>query len=118
MLPSAHKLHRIRVYERTAMRSISTAVFVIVLGLIAAAQVGKTKSGAEKASARTVPVTTASAQARELFEKGMVDYENLHLDRATQQWRDAAKADPDFALANAWVAFTSTNPAEADTYRE
>ncbi len=100
------------------MRRIVTAVFFVVLALIATASVGRTKTSKEKDSGKTVPVTTSSAQARELFETGMVDYENLHLDRATQSWRDAVKADPDFALAHAWVAFTSTDPAEADTYRE
>jgi len=99
------------------MRRIFQAVLVVVLGLIAAAQVGKAKSK-EKDTPKTVPVTTSSAHARELFEKGMVDYENLHLDRATQTWRDAAKADPEFALANVWVAFTSTDPAEADSHRQ
>jgi tetratricopeptide (TPR) repeat protein len=75
-------------------------------------------SAKKKEVGKTVPVTTVSPQAAELFEKGMVDYENLHLDRATQEWRDAAKADPDFALAHAWVAFTSTDPAEAADYRD
>lgn len=71
-----------------------------------------------KPSSKTMPVTTASPQARDLFEKGMQDYENLYLDQSTQDWRDAAAADPNFALAHAWVAFNSNNPAEVTAERE
>lgn len=98
------------------MRRISPALMILLVGLIAFHPLEFAR--AKQHSSRTVPVTTASPKAAELFEKGMVDYENLHLDRATQEWRDAAKADPDFALAHAWVAFTSTDPAEAADYRE
>ena len=60
----------------------------------------------------TVPLTTSSAEARNLYEKAMTDYENLYLERANDEWRAAAKTDPNFALANAWIAFNSKNPAE------
>jgi tetratricopeptide (TPR) repeat protein len=65
-----------------------------------------------------MPVTASSAKARELYEKGMQDYENLYLDQSTQDWRDAAAADPNFALAHAWVAFNSNKPAEVVAERE
>src|SRR5579884_3215742 len=98
------------------MRRIFPATIVVLAVVIHPSIISA--RGKAKSSPKTVPVTTASAQAAELFEKGMVDYENLHLDRATQEWRDAAKADPNFALAQAWVAFTSTDPAEAADYRD
>lgn len=70
------------------------------------------RTQAPKSSKGILPITTSSAKARELYEKGMVDYENLYLDRSTQDWRDAAAADHDLALAHAWIAFNSNDPAE------
>ncbi|PYX63312.1 MAG: hypothetical protein DMG74_17560 [Acidobacteria bacterium] len=74
--------------------------------------------GGSRTSSKILPVTTSSAKARELFERAMVDYENLHLERATTGWRAAAKEDPDFALAHAWVAFNSRDPQEVMAERE
>ena len=71
-------------------------------------KVGKTK---------LMPVT-ASLRARRRYETAMADYENLHLERANQGWRAAVKADPNFALAYAWIAFNSRNPAEATAARK
>jgi tetratricopeptide (TPR) repeat protein len=90
--------------------------FVAVLLLLMAAMSAGAKTKPKASS--TMPVSSASAEASALFEKGMVDYENLHLDRATEEWRGAAKADPDFALAHAWIAFNTTDPAEARAARE
>ncbi len=73
---------------------------------------------AKPAAMRTLPVTTASAKARDLYEKAMSDYENLYLERANVGWRAAAQADPNFALAQAWIAFNSRNPAEAGAARD
>ena len=69
-------------------------------------------------SSSPLPVTTSSAKARNLFERAMVDYENLHLERANIGWRAAAKADPEFALAYAWVAFNSRDPQEVSASRQ
>src|SRR5205807_5248797 len=71
-----------------------------------------------RTSSKTLPVTTSSAKARDLFERAMVDYENLHLERANIGWRAAAKADTDFALAYAWVAFNSRDPQEVSPSRQ
>jgi tetratricopeptide (TPR) repeat protein len=65
----------------------------------------------------SLPVTTSSPQARALYEKGMQDYENLYLERCNDDWRAAVKADPDFALAWAWIAFNSTDPKEISAAR-
>ena len=35
-------------------------------------------------------VTTKSVVARDLFERAMVDYENMHIERAIVGWRAAA----------------------------
>lgn len=66
---------------------------------------------------KSLPVTTASAKARELYQKGMDDFENLYLDRCNDDWRAAVKEDPNFALAWAWIAFNSGNPEEVSAAR-
>ena len=65
----------------------------------------------------TLPVTTSSPKARELYEKGMADYENLYLDRCNNDWRAAVKEDPNLAVAWAWIAFNSGNPEEVSAAR-
>ncbi|MGB8831415.1 MAG: tetratricopeptide repeat protein [Candidatus Sulfotelmatobacter sp.] len=69
-------------------------------------------------SATTMPITTASAKARTLYYKGMQDYENLYLERCNDDWRAAVQEDPNLAVAWAWIAFNSTNPAEVGAARE
>jgi tetratricopeptide (TPR) repeat protein len=71
-----------------------------------------------RATTKLLPVTTSSPKARELYERAMGDYENFYLERANIGWRAAVKADPNFALAHAWIAFNSRNPEEAHTARE
>jgi tetratricopeptide (TPR) repeat protein len=66
----------------------------------------------------SLPVTTSSAEARSLYEKGMQDYENLYLERCNDDWRAAVKADPNLAVAWAWIAFNSSNPIEISAARE
>lgn len=68
--------------------------------------------------AKTMPLTTSSPKARELFERALSDYENLYLERANIGWRAAIAADPNFALAYAFIAYNSTDPAEATAARE
>jgi len=65
-----------------------------------------------------MPVTTSSAEARALYEKGMADYENLYLDRSNDDWRAAVKADPNLAVAWAWIAFNGSDPKEVSEARE
>src|SRR5579863_2967205 len=71
----------------------------------------------KKGESTTLPVTTSSAKARELYEKGMVDYENLYLERCNDEWRAAVIDDPNLAIAWAWIAFNSGNPQEVSKAR-
>jgi tetratricopeptide (TPR) repeat protein len=71
----------------------------------------------KQSSATTMPVTTSSAKARGLYYKGMQDYENLYLERCNDDWRSAVEEDPNLAVAWAWIAFNSTNPAEVGAAR-
>jgi tetratricopeptide (TPR) repeat protein len=70
------------------------------------------------AESKSLPVTTSSDKARELYAKGMEDYENLYLERCNDDWRAAVKEDPNLAVAWAWIAFNSTNPQEVSAARE
>jgi len=72
----------------------------------------------KQAATASMPVTTSSAQAKALYEKGMQDYENLYLERCNDDWRAAVKADPNLAVAWAWIAFNSSNPQEVNLARE
>src|SRR5579864_3441566 len=67
---------------------------------------------AKSGKAVTMPITTTSPKARELYIKGMEDYENLYLERCNDDWRAAVKEDPSLAVAWAWIAFNSGNPQE------
>jgi tetratricopeptide (TPR) repeat protein len=71
----------------------------------------------KKGDSVALPVTSSSAKARELYEKGMEDYENLYLERCNDDWRAAVKEDPNLAVAWAWIAFNSTNPQEVSAAR-
>ena len=72
----------------------------------------------QRGATKNMPVTTSSVKARDLYERAMADYENLYLERANIGWRAAAEADPNFALAFAWIAFNSRDPEEVHTARE
>ncbi|HKV76520.1 MAG TPA: tetratricopeptide repeat protein [Candidatus Sulfotelmatobacter sp.] len=72
---------------------------------------------AKSGKAVTLPITTSSVKARELYIKGMEDYENLYLERCNDDWRAAVKEDPNLAVAWAWIAFNSGNPQEVSAAR-
>jgi tetratricopeptide (TPR) repeat protein len=88
---------------------------VVTLGLCLAAPLYAHHG--KKVESGTLPVTTSSAKARELYQKGMADYENLYLERCSDDWRAAVKEDPTLAVAWAWIAFNSWNPEEVSTAR-
>ncbi len=72
---------------------------------------------AKTGKSASMPITTSSAKARELYIKGMEDYENLYLERCNDDWRAAVIEDPNFAIAWAWIAFNSGNPREISEAR-
>jgi tetratricopeptide (TPR) repeat protein len=91
----------------------SCVVFALALCLAAPLYAHPVKKG----ETSDLPVTTSSAKARELYEKGIADYENLYLERCNDDWRAAVKEDPKLALAWAWIAFNSGNPQEVSDAR-
>jgi len=96
------------------MRLITFAVLLLGFALVLPLQAHHIKPSA----AKTMPATTSSPKARELFDRALTDYENLYLERANIGWRAAAQADPNFALAYIFIAYNSSDPAEANRARE
>jgi tetratricopeptide (TPR) repeat protein len=98
------------------MRRVLISTFFTVLALALFA-VPLSARGAKSGKSATLPITTSSPKARELYLKGMEDYENLYLERCNDDWRAAVIDDPNFAIAWAWIAFNSGNPAEISEAR-
>jgi len=112
---------------RTLFRFSFILALFLILG-IQAAQARDNASSAENAKATAavghgvVPVTTKSAEARDLYLHAMIKLENLHGEEAMQDMRKAVQLDPDFALANVIISFPTVDPvvdpAEQVTARE
>ncbi len=100
------------------MRRSICAVLLVIVGVCFSAPITAHAHHLKQGDTASLPVTTSSAQARALYQKGMVDYENLYLERCNDDWRAAVKADPNLAVAWAWIAFNSTNPMEISAARE
>ncbi len=98
------------------MRRPTSAVLVLMLGVCLATPLYA--HHVKQSATASMPVTTSSAQARALYEKGMQDYEYLYLERCNDDWRAAVKEDPSLAVAWAWIAFNSSNPQEVSAARE
>jgi tetratricopeptide (TPR) repeat protein len=88
---------------------------ILALGLFLAAPLHA--HHLKEGSTAAMPLTTSSAQARELYMKGIADYENLYLERCNEDWRAAVKEDPNLALGWALIAFNSGNPQEVSEAR-
>jgi tetratricopeptide (TPR) repeat protein len=59
-----------------------------------------------------LPITTSSPAARMLFQKAMVNMEDLRTEWALAGWRAAATKDPNFAQSEILVAYLTEDPAE------
>ena len=100
-------------------RSIyAVPVFILILGVCLATPIDAHAHHVKQSATATMPVSTSSPEARSLYEKGMQDYEYLYLERCNDDWRAAVKADPNLAVAWAWIAFNSSNPEEVSAARE
>jgi tetratricopeptide (TPR) repeat protein len=71
----------------------------------------------KKGATVTMPVTTSSPKARDFYNKGIQDYENLYLERCNDDWRAAVKEDSNLAVGWALIAFNSSNPEEISAAR-
>ena len=54
----------------------------------------------KQTASTSLPLTTASPEARALYEKGMQDYENIYLERCNDDWRASreSRSQPGFGL--------------------
>src|SRR5215831_6397813 len=90
-------------------RGTTPIALVVVCATLVCAAVPQQQAG-------TLPITTKSPEARELFEGALVKLENLHGPEAMQDFRRAVKIDPDFAMASILISFNSVDqtvdPAE------
>jgi tetratricopeptide (TPR) repeat protein len=100
------------------MRRSIFSVFIVVIGVCFSASTYAHAHHLKQGDTVSLPVTTSSPEARALYQKGMADYENLYLERCNDDWRAAVKADPNLAVAWAWIAFNSSNPMEISAARE
>jgi tetratricopeptide (TPR) repeat protein len=66
-------------------------------------------------AALSVPFTTGSAAARDALEHGVVKWENHRMAEAVDDYRKAAKADPNFAVAHLYLSTLTPNPEEQAT---
>jgi len=57
-------------------------------------------------------ISTKSPQAHALFEKGMEKMEMLHIQDGLENFRNAVKADPQFALGHVILMFFTQDPTE------
>src|ERR1700724_3241046 len=65
------------------------------------------------AATGTIPVTTHSVTAQRAYEMGMVQREDrLFVDEGLAFFREAVKADPEFALGHAALGYFTTDPKE------
>ena len=62
-------------------------------------------------------LTTSSSEAAKFFETGMVHFENHRWNFALHDWQQAVNLDPNFALAYAWICFTTSDPYEESASR-
>jgi tetratricopeptide (TPR) repeat protein len=91
------------------------SAMVIAILLCGGAAVARAQESAPAANAAgTIPVTTQSALARDAYEMGLVQREDrLFVDEGLEFFRQAVKADPQFALGHAALGYFTTDPKEA-----
>ena len=89
--------------------NIRTFSLYSIMALMAVGVTG----GAVRAQDSTVPYTTSSAEAGRWYELAMKEREDLlFVDKGVDSMREAVKADPQFALAHAALAYFTNDPVE------
>jgi tetratricopeptide (TPR) repeat protein len=96
-------------------------VAILSAGFVAQAQdapAASAPSAAVQTSASapgTIPVTTSSTVAARDYELGLVEREDrLFVDQGLEFFRQAVKADPQFALGHAALGYFTADPTEAE----
>jgi tetratricopeptide (TPR) repeat protein len=88
-------------------------IAILACGPAAAARAQESAPAANAGD--TIPVTTQSALARSAYEMGLVQREDrLFVDEGLEFFRQAVKADPQFALGHAALGYFTADPKEAN----
>src|SRR5258708_28317956 len=89
---------------------------LILMCLMALSAYAATERKQPPASQATnITITTSRPDARKLFESGMVEFENEHINKALENWRAAIKKDHSFALAHLFISEPADDPVEQKT---
>lgn len=91
---------------------VATLIFSIVPGWAMA------QSRAGESAGERMPITTSSPEARNLFEQGVVEWENLHISRALEHWEAAIGKDPNFLLAHLYISERIPDPGQQAAERK
>src|SRR5690348_13745038 len=65
-----------------------------------------------KTASTIVPFSTNSGEAREALQRGVVKWENHRMAEAVDDFRNAAKADANFAVAHLFISALTSSPDE------
>jgi tetratricopeptide (TPR) repeat protein len=90
-------------------------ILLCLSALSALAATERKQSAASQAA--NITTTTSRPDARKLFESGMVEFENEHINKALENWRTAIKRDPSLAVAHLFIAEATFDPVERQTER-
>jgi tetratricopeptide (TPR) repeat protein len=108
------------VKTRNAIPWIAVAILIAGAGTSARAQdnaapvAAPAQAAASAPASDTVPLTTSSAIARQAYEMGMVQREDrLFVDEGLEFFREAVKADPEFAVGHAALGYFAADPKES-----
>src|SRR3981081_3972289 len=90
-------------------------LILICLSAISACAAERKQPPASQAN--NISITTSRPDARKLFESGMVEFENEHINKALENWRTAIRRDPSLAVAHLFIAEATFDPVERQTER-
>jgi tetratricopeptide (TPR) repeat protein len=103
---------------QAALLSLLAAAFVGLPAVAPAQHSTAKKSALAAPTSEKVPVTTSSSEAREDYDLGMMNREDLlYIEDGVDFMREAVKKDPHFALGHAALAYFSTDPKESRNER-
>ncbi|HYL45799.1 MAG TPA: hypothetical protein VEU52_02120 [Candidatus Limnocylindrales bacterium] len=103
---------------QSALLSLLVAGFVGLPAVAPAQHSAAKKSALPAPTSEKVPVTTSSGEAREDYDLGMMNREDLlYIEDGVDFMREAVKKDPHFALGHAALAYFSPDPKESRTER-
>lgn len=97
---------------KCSIKSALSFMLILYLALCCATVALASEGSAAKTSPDRLPVTTSSAAAARYYENGMVHYEDHRWNLALNDWHEAVRLDPKFALAYTWICMTTVDPAE------